>query len=131
MLRWIRQSTPLRGLLAASMTLALLVRIIVPVGFMPTAVSDKVVILLCQGGSAHDLAIELDNNSSGQKHKAADSPCIFAGGFSSGALASIAPAVPVPDLFATASLIGTVIADLVVYRLASPPPPAQAPPTNP
>mgnify|MGYP001408471228 FL=1 len=33
---WIRQSMPVRGLLAATMALALLVRIIVPVGYMPT-----------------------------------------------------------------------------------------------
>ena len=122
---------PLRGLLAAAMALALLVRIAVPVGFMPTAIADTVVILLCEGNGGQSVAIDLGNKAPEQKHEAADSPCVFAGGFAGGVLMPFAPVMPVPDLASTASDLSAAIADLVVHRLAAPPPPAQAPPARP
>lgn len=114
----------LRRAFALALAVLVLVRLLAPVGFMPVRSVDGVAVLLCSGQAA---TIDIPGEAPA-KHKAADSPCAFA----------FLPLLHVPPLVAafapdmprlSALLFGTAIHDLVVHRLAAPPPPAQAPPS--
>jgi len=117
-----------RGLLVAAVSLVLLLRALVPSGFMPVETNGRIVVQLCTGTSPASIVIDLGQKAPADQHKAADHPCDFAGGFAGGLL-SPALSAPVPaPLPAILLPFGAAIADLTVHRLAAPPPPAIGPP---
>src|SRR3546814_15513814 len=60
---------------------ALLMKVLVPAGFMPTVSNGTILVQLCSGMGAQAIAIEVPGlgNQSDEKgqHKAADQPCAF------------------------------------------------------
>src|SRR3546814_1782078 len=62
---------------------ALLMKVLVPAGFMPTVSNGTILVQLCSGMGAQAIAIEVPGlgNQSDEKgqHKAADQPCAFSG----------------------------------------------------
>lgn len=132
MTRFIRHSNSARGLFAAMALLVLAVRVIAPTGFMPVASAGKLVVQLCTdtGPAKMILDIERDSPATGEKHKAADAPCAFAGGFSGGLIDTVLPTILRPALALLRLPQGAAIADLTVHRLAAPPPPAIGPPLH-
>ncbi|MBT2187827.1 hypothetical protein [Sphingobium nicotianae] len=129
MYRLIRQSDLARGFLAVAMVLALLMRIAVPAGFMPTSIDGKLVVQLCTGTGPATMTLDIGKDAPApDKHKMADSPCAFSGGFAGGLIDAVAPVVLAPALALLQLVNGAAIADLTVHRLAAPPPPAIGPP---
>lgn len=124
----IRQSRAACGVFAAMAFLVLLMRVLVPSGFMPVATGDRVVIQLCTGTGPASIAIDLGRKNPADQHKAADHPCTYAGSFAGGlidvAMPPLAAPLPSPALLP----FGAAVADLTVHRLAAPPPPAIGPP---
>ncbi|MES2498523.1 MAG: hypothetical protein V4618_20590 [Pseudomonadota bacterium] len=112
---------------------ALLMRLLVPAGWMPAA-ERGLAITLCTGAGAQQAWIDEKGNLHQGKQPGegqADHPCVF-GGFAAlldvspfgDALAGIAPlAVALPPLALTAVAIGR--------GLAAPPPPSTGPPARP
>jgi len=126
----VRQSGMARGVFVAAALLVLAMRMLVPAGFMPVAVDGKMVIQLCTGTGPATMVIDLGKTAPtpDDKHKSGNSACAFAGGFTSGLLETVAPAVLLPALALLRLPLGAAIADLTVHRLAAPPPPAIGPP---
>ena len=124
----LRESAIGRGIFAALFLCALAIRVMVPAGFMPTTTAHGVVVSLCAGQSSDHQALDLGKKVPGQHKGNADSPCSFAAGLGGGLLdtSSVPLSVPLPSVAALP--LGRAIADLVVHRLAAPPPPALGPP---
>lgn len=94
---------------ATLIALALLMKLLVPAGFMPTASAGMVTIELCTGAGAQTMTIPGGNDHDKQGgHGKAESPCVFAG---LGA-PSLAAADPILVAIAIAFIIATV------FRLA-------------
>lgn len=129
MIAGIRESRQARGLFALLLVCALAIRAAVPMGFMPVQSAQGVFVSLCtgQGIDRVFLPIERKDDRSGD-HKSAEAPCAFAAGLGGGLVE------PAPVEFAFRSdndhrrPQSRAIADLVVHRLAAPPPPALGPP---
>ncbi|MBN8830897.1 MAG: hypothetical protein J0G94_09780 [Sphingomonadales bacterium] len=127
----IRQSIGMRGVFAVMLALVLAVRLVAPAGFMPANVGGKLVVELCTGTGPATMTIDIGKDAPApEKHKAADSPCSFAGGFAGGLIEAVAPAILLPALALLRLPQGAAIADLTVHRLAAPPPPAIGPPLS-
>ncbi|MBU3078915.1 hypothetical protein [Sphingomonas quercus] len=127
----IRQSRASRDLFVALAFLVLLIRTLVPSGFMPVAMDDKVVIQLCTGAGPASIVIDRDGGSDhhpADEHKASDHPCTYSGGFTGGLLDAVPPRLAAPLVHAVTLPFGAALADLTVHRLAAPPPPAIGPP---
>ncbi|OYX76454.1 MAG: hypothetical protein B7Y82_12285 [Sphingomonadales bacterium 32-65-25] len=126
MITWVRHSQAGQSLLALALGLALALRIMMPPGFMPAATPQGMLIQLCSG---LDIAVQIPAGApAGEKHDAADRPCVFAAGLDHGAL-------PVPPPAALALLLGVSSMPAAarpeaprIARLAAPPPPSHAPP---
>lgn len=124
---------------------ALLVRALVPAGWMPTRTADGLVIELCSGRTPGgdpqqlraaqallDAALAGTAQSQNEDHKGksdtSDQPCVFAG------LAHAAPpaAAPEPPMPAPQALAIRPLALLAAIGrgLPAPPPPATGPPLN-
>jgi len=119
-----------RGLLVAAVSLVLLLRALVPSGFMPVETNGRIVVQLCTGTGPATMVLDLGKAAptSGDQHKAGDGPCTYAGTFAGGLLAATPPSVLAPALALALLPNGAAIADLTVHRLAAPPPPAIGPP---
>ena len=125
MIARMRQATPVqRQLLAALLFCAFVLRIIVPAGYMPAA--SGTFLTLCTAQGAVEVQVDYGNKQVPAEPKPAD--CIFA--FFGGAcpLPSLLPQ-PFVSTPAAALSVGLAVADLVVSRLAAPPPPALGPPS--
>lgn len=127
---WARHTTAGRGMFCVLAACALLFRILIPSGFMPTTDAGGMHISLCTGEGAVDAVIGLD----GKVHKTSpgssgkmSGPCLFTClGF---ALATIAvgfkmlcPVEPPRAIFRSVPALS------VGRGLAAPPPPARGPP---
>ncbi|GAA0728908.1 hypothetical protein [Sphingomonas japonica] len=126
---WIRQSGAARGIFVAAAFLVLLLRTLVPSGFMPVETGGTIVVQICSGYGPASIEIDLGKKAPGKHHKASDQPCSYAG-FAGPLLAQLGPAVlsaPLPVIMLSS---GAAIADLTVHRLAAPPPPAIGPPQD-
>ena len=124
MIARMRQTTPVqRQLLAALLFCAFVMRIIVPAGYMP-AISGTF-LTLCTAQGAIEVQVDYGKQAPAEL-KPAD--CIFA--FFGGAcpLPSLLPQ-PFVSITAATLSVGLAVADLVVSRLAAPPPPALGPPS--
>jgi len=126
----IRRSNAARGIFAVIVLLVLAMRVLAPAGFMPVASDGKLVVQLCTGTGPATMVLDIrkDAPAPGEKHKAADAPCAFAGGFAGGLVEAVAPFILLPLLALQRLSQGAAIADLTVHRLAAPPPPAIGPP---
>lgn len=128
MIRRMIQASAGRAIFAALMLLALVMRMAVPTGFMPTASGDGVIVSICTGDGPLTRVIDLgDKKHSKDPQQNSQGFCTFAASLGGG-LASEPPALPLSLPFALAPMLGTAIADLTVHRLAAPPPPSQGPP---
>jgi len=128
---WIRDSRSARGVFVAAALLVLLLRTLVPTGFMPVEMDGKIVVQLCTGeGGTKSILIDIGKKAPASEHKMSDKPCTFAGGFTGAFLPSMPAPLAVPALSAILLPFGAAIADLTVHRLAAPPPPAIGPPLN-
>ncbi len=126
---WIRDSRGGRGILAMLFLFALVVRMIVPTGFMPTTTPAGIVISMCTGMGAVKtfLPIEQDGDKS-DRQTPADGPCIYAGG-AGGGLPDADVVVPAPMVAPNLhQVVPYAFADIATARLAAPPPPAIGPP---
>jgi len=127
--RLTRHSDFARGFLAVAMLLVLAMRVAVPAGFMPISLDGKLVVQLCTGSGPATLTLDIGKDAPAPgKHKAADSPCAFSGGFAGGLIDAALPVMLTPVLALQRLRQGAAIADLTVHRLAAPPPPAIGPP---
>lgn len=127
---WIRESRSARGVFVAFALLVLLLRIVVPSGFMPVETDGKIVVQLCSGYGPASVELDLGKKVPTDQHKASDHPCAFAGGFGGNLLPPMLPPAVVLALPMILLSFGSAIADLTVHRLAAPPPPAIGPPLN-
>jgi len=126
----IRESGTARGAFVAAAFLVLLLRILVPTGFMPVETGGKIVVQLCNGYGPASVVIDFGKNTPTDQHQASDHPCAFASGFAGNLLSPILPpaaVLPLPKILLPS---GAAIADLTIQRLAAPPPPAIGPPLN-
>lgn len=130
MTRRIRDSRELRCLLGMLFVLALMIRIAIPTGFMPTAAPTGIVITVCTGMGQVKAFVPVERDGDQDRHSAAENPCTFAASLGGDILppivASLAPVLP---LLANRSA-SRAIAHLTVHRLAAPPPPAIGPPAR-
>lgn len=110
-------------LMPFALALVLLMRVLVPEGFMPVAQAQGISIVMCNGHGV----VQADASRQHAPHQNAPQ-CAYdamhaAIGFVSGDAATLATPEPHYFIHRTAKL-----ADLTAPRLAAPPPPAQAPP---
>jgi hypothetical protein len=117
--------------LLAFIVLALAVRMVIPVGWMPSFVDGKTTITLCTSAGMVEAWVDADgkiHKESPAKKGAGDQPCAFAG---------LNAAADTPALYVTSlplpfapqaprSNAATAVA--IGLGLAAPPPPATAPP---
>lgn len=106
---------------------ALLVRAIIPTGYMPTVSKDGIVMTLCTGSGAIKTFVPFDDDDGSTHPQPADDGCAFA--MSVGSLLTMPPPFVQPFI-ASPALQSRAIADLTVHRLAAPPPPAHGPPAH-
>lgn len=115
------------GLLA----LALMFRVLIPVGWMPTTGSGFA-ITLCTGMGAVTAWVDKDGHTHKEKpaQESTGHPCTFSGFSAALDLPDLGAAVVAPRPVQTALLI-TRIAEVAIGRgLAAPPPPPTGPPAN-
>lgn len=131
---WVHNSAERRSLLAVLMLLALLMRAVIPTGFMPTATATGVVIQLCSDSIGKTVLIDLKTTGAGQKplsdgqRSTSDSPCVFAAGAGHLLLPTVYPAMLAPAFYG-ATALGIVTPGLHwLPLLAAPPPPVRGPP---
>ena len=117
-----------RAGLALLLFCTLIVRMIVPAGFMPAVGGDRVTVTLCSGTAGATITIDLG----GDDHPAdeAGDSWVFAAGLAGSPLAPDPAELPSPGPAARAMRSDARIADLTPHRLAAPPPPSQAPPAH-
>lgn len=121
----------LRGRTAlALLMLALLMRVMIPAGWMPAAGSGYA-ITLCTGTGAVSAWIDKDGNV--HKGKPADSkpdqPCAFSG-FSAVLDLPFSVGLPLAPISATALIAAKLLAVTIGHGLAAPPPPPTGPPAT-
>ena len=145
---WVHNSAERRSLLAVLMLLALLMRAVIPTGFMPTATATGVVIQLCSDSIGKTVLIDLnatdaqrkplpngqandpaDGPTDGQR-SANDSPCLFAAGAAHLLLPTIYPAVLAPVFHAATTRAIAAPDSGWLPLLAAPPPPVRGPPLS-
>ncbi len=115
----------------ALVALALLVRVAVPVGFMPQSTERGVVISLCTPQGAVNVLVKTgQGHKAPEKHQGDESPCSFGMGLAAGVVAPLPAVLAGPVLLPASLAQGAAIADLTVNRLAAPPPPSQGPPAR-
>ena len=119
-----------RELMLPLLLLALVVRAIVPAGYMPSFSAGSVDLVLCSVDAGRLIEVDFGKSEpAGGKHMA-DAPCAFAG--LTGPLLADLRIAALPFLFALIlePILGAAIADLTTHRLAAPPPPALGPPAH-
>ena len=118
-----------QGRVIALLALALLVRALVPTGWMPVATADGFGIVLCAGQAPVPHAMAGMHHGSGKQDGPAvpDHPCAFAG---LGLAADTAPpplVLPMRPVAVVAAAVPVLVV-AVGQGLAAPPPPATGPP---
>lgn len=126
----IRNSTPARRVFALLLLCVLAIRVAVPTGFMPVAGAHGITISVCTGQGAVKAFLPIPQHEDGHDHHGPAAPCAFAAGLGGPLLDPIDSAlrVTVPQSFDP--LRPHAMADMTVHSLASPPPPAQGPPSR-
>lgn len=131
-----RRAAPQR-LALAMIACALLVRVLIPQGWMPAQTADGWQITICTGTGPMQMEMPasmasamkgMHHGSGDQDHNASDHPCAF----SSLAMALDEPPLPVldlPKMTVGAWLTGLPTVIGVGHGLAAPPPPATGPPS--
>lgn len=121
----------MRGVFMAAALFVLLMRTLVPAGFMPTLQDGRMVVQLCTGTGPATMVLDLGKTTPapGDKHDGDHGPCAFSGGFTGGLIQAAPPSILLPALALMRLPQGGRIADLTVHRLAAPPPPAIGPPS--
>lgn len=116
-------------LAALILTAALLLRVLVPAGFMPTALDGRVTLAICDGSGALALAPAMHGMHHAPKHAATKNPCAFAD-LSVPALGSVPPIL-------LAAAIAFALASALTRRMPLAPlpaahvrPPSQGPPVS-
>lgn len=110
------------------MALTLLMRVVVPAGWMP-AVAGGQLITICSGMGEAKIWLDADGNPVKAPHDgkpATDGPCAFAAGFSALDIPPAA-AIAVPAIYAGLVLPAREVV-AIGRGLAAPPPPAIGPP---
>jgi hypothetical protein len=114
------------------MVLALAMRMVMPVGWMPSFAGGQATITLCTSAGMVEAWVDADGNihkESPQKKSSKDQPCAFAG---------LGGALDLPQFAELGSEMPPLAADTVAFPLtqvriglglAAPPPPAIGPPT--
>lgn len=112
---------------------ALLMKVLVPAGFMPTVSKGTILVQLCSGMGVQTVAIGIpglgDHDDGEDQHKAADQPCAFSGLTAPG----LAGADPVLLALAIAFILAAafrVEPRLVLWRGLYLRPPSQGPPVT-
>lgn len=125
---WVRNpSGPWRGVALTLTVLALLVKVMVPPGFMLAEPGERAFITICTGHGPLILPIEHDGPKAPVQKKG-DAPCMGAGNVSPPAPPTIA-VLGAPPVFAGRITPQARTSDLTPGRgLAAPPPPSQGPP---
>ena len=110
----------------AVVMLTLAVRLLIPTGFMPGSDARGLTVSICTGHGAVTTTIDLSDRLPPKPAKAKD--CPFALGMTGAPLAAVDVAMAASPLIVAPLVATHAIADLVMHRVAAPPPPAQAPP---
>ncbi|MFM2098973.1 MAG: hypothetical protein RLZZ366_512 [Pseudomonadota bacterium] len=116
----------------ALVVLALAMRVIVPAGWMPSAMSGHATFTLCTGTGMVEAWVDEGGKirkSLPGKGKATGEPCAFAGAGGVYITTALAAASPMP-LFAAALLVIDATQVAVGQGLAAPPPPSTGPPAR-
>jgi len=136
MLTAIRLHPPLRRLALALFACALLLRALIPAGWMPEAHAGTLRLTICSGTdlSQAELAAASALLDKGQPKKTpahkADQPCAFAGIAQAADLPDTAAALPIPHRAALAIGTPDQTAPAPGRGLAAPPPPPTGPPAS-
>lgn len=112
---------------------ALLLKVLVPAGFMPTVSNGTILVQLCSGMGAQTVAIEIpglgDHSDGKDQHNAIDQPCAFSGLTAPG----LAGADPILLAVAIAFILAAIFRveqRLVLWRGIYLRPPSQGPPAT-
>ncbi|MBB5281095.1 DUF2946 family protein [Pacificimonas flava] len=124
-----------RTMYAALFGLAMLMRIMIPQGFMPVQSDDGFLLTICTGQGVIQTRVSAEKYGIGadsEQHEGrqGSSPCDYAATITGHALpeafSELLPHLWMPVAFRAAG----VIADLVLPRMAAPPPPERGPPAQ-
>jgi hypothetical protein len=116
-----------RRLMLVLFACALLVRLLVPAGWMPAADASGAHLVMCDGGAAAMPAHGMDHGKAPMHHQGpSDHPCSFAGPVA--AIDTPLVAVPLPPVAPRYALAIERRAGAVGRGLAAPPPPPTGPP---
>lgn len=125
----IRESQMHRLVLAVAVLLALAMRVLVPVGFMPAVHDGGIVVQLCSDAGGKAVTLDIGGKAPRDRPSSADGSCLFAAAAGHGFVAVGDPEALVPPPLWQVMLVGGPVAHLTVHRLAAPPPPSHAPPS--
>ena len=128
MIRALRNSSHCSGIFPAVALLALLIRLLIPAGFMPVESGGKLTVQLCSGYGPAFVEIDLGKKAPADPHGPSKSPCAFSGGFTGGLPPFKLWSFTGPAVFGVAVPVLLAVADRTIRRLAAPPPPAIGPP---
>lgn len=121
------------GITLLLIALALMLRVLIPAGFMP-ATGQGVAIMLCTGMGATTVWVDANGDIHKQKPPAdgqKDQPCAFAGFGAAFDLPGFA-GNPIAPAFSTAALAPAISVVVAIGQgLAAPPPPSTGPPSAP
>jgi hypothetical protein len=112
------------------LALALLPRMMIPVGYMPHASASGITITMCGGMAPVTLALPNNSKKSAPDHDRASRPCIFAAATTQAAVDGFVAMVTAPIVPSPRFDLPRTLAHFVTPRLAAPPPPSQAPPAT-
>lgn len=128
---WIRTSHGIRGLVALMLFCALLIRALLPAGFMPVRDRLGITVAICSGQGEVTQFVPIERKDGApDPRRAASDVCAFAAALGGGLVAPPLPALAEPAPAAFAALAPGMLADFTVRRLAAPPPPALGPPAH-
>lgn len=125
--------SPLRANVAAGLVvLALLLRVLVPAGWMPAATDSGYAITLCSGMGAVSAWVDAEGKLHKEKPSKAktDHPCVFSGFGAAIDLPAFNAGPMLPSLLAGTLLAPLSITVAIGRGLAAPPPPPTGPPTS-
>lgn len=120
-----------RGLFTLLLFLAFAMRVMIPAGYMPTATKTGFDIILCTGDTVRTVHVDLGGNDEPDTPQhSGDNACLFTCLLSGGLVAAAAMLLVSAPVFTKALSSFGAIADLILCRLAAPPPPAIGPPAR-
>ena len=117
-----------RGVALTLTLLALVLKVLVPPGFMLAGTGQQSLIAICTGHGPLTLAVDDHGGSKAPAQQKTDAPCLGAGNISPPSPPALAT-LPAPLAFAASPAPFGRAFDLAPGRgLAAPPPPSQGPP---